>query len=345
MRAISKSPRCRASKKSSLPSRKFAICKKSNQGSGFIKAEKFNTEKNIMNKRFALCFLIFASILFFVAVFDAAAQKKPEPKKDPVLELWKKQRDKAFEKRTAPIGLEAPGIVVPKVLSDSTIKQKAKIDEMKKSGITIPLDYSEIAGQFQRGELVEVPIVTDTYFLDVGGSVSDVPLTGFDFENGQVELKTTDAKYQTLKKLADDFGGTKYDLEKPADRKQFKVRLLRMITPQAKTVLDQLAAAYQKRFSRPLRVTSLTRSVEYQIELNKTNPDSFLVKDKDAIPSHSTGLAFDLGYKHMTAEEQNFLMNKIEDLELKGKADGVREAGVNATLHVFVYADGKAPQI
>ncbi len=296
-----------------------------------------------MNKRFSLCFLIFACFWCCAAASDASAQKKPEPKKEPILELWRKQRDKASEKRNAPIGPEAPGIVVPKTLADGVVKQNAEIDEMKQAGLTIPLDYAELAERFQKGELAELPIVTETYFLDVGGSASESPLTSFDFEKGQVELKTTDAKYQTLKKLADDFGGTKYDLENPAERRQFKMRLLRLLAPQAKAVLEELAAAYQKRFSRPLRVTSLTRSLEYQVDLNKVNPDSFSVRDKDAVPSHSTGLAFDLAYKHMTADEQNFLMNKIEDLELDGKADGTREGGVNAALHVFVYADGKPP--
>jgi Family of unknown function (DUF5715) len=295
-----------------------------------------------MKNKFAFCVLFFAPFLFNGSLVETAAQSKPDPvKKDPVLELWKKQRDKAFEKRSSPTGLEPAGTVIPKALLDGISKQKAKIDEMKQAGATVPLDFADLAQRLQKGEFVELPVAAENYFLDVGGSASESPLTGFDFENGRVELKPTDARYQILQKLANDFGGTKYDLEKPADRRLFKIRLLRMITPQAKTVLEELAAAYQNKFKRPLRVTSLTRSIEYQIELNSTNPDSFLVRGKETVPPHSTGLAFDIAYKHMTAEEQNFLMNKIEDLELKGKIDGNRETGINATLHVFVYADGK----
>lgn len=298
-----------------------------------------------MKKKFAFNLLFFASILFTASVFETAAQKKPEPKKDPILELWKKQRDKSFEKRTEPVGVEAEGIVVPSVLSTSTVNQRAKLDEMQQGGYTTPLDYADLAERFMKGELVELSLATETYYLDVGSIVTNAPLTSFNFDKGKVVLKTTDAKYQTLKKLADDFGGTKYDLNKPADRKQFKLRLLRTIAPQAKPALEDLAAAYQKRFNRPLRITSISRSIEYQIDLSQVDANSFKVRGKDSLPAHVTGLAFDIAYIHMTAEEQNFLMNKIEDLELKGKADGIREYGANPTLHVFVYADGKPAKV
>jgi len=296
-----------------------------------------------MHKKFALCFLIFASLLF--AVGKTTAQVKPDSKKDSIEELWKKQREKSFETRTAPTGLNPPGILVPGELGASIVKQKAKLNEMQKGGFKTPLDYADMAELFLKGELVEIPLATDNYYLDVGSIVSDAPLTSFDFDKGQTELKPTDAKYQTLKKLADDFGGTKYDLEKPTDRKQFKQRLLRTIAPQAKPVIEEIAAAYQKLFNRPLRITSMARSLEYQVDLNKVDASSFLVRGKDSLPAHTTGLAFDIAFKHMTAEEQNFLMSKIAELEKSGKLDGIRELGVNAVLHVFVYADGKTPKI
>ena len=43
-----------------------------------------------MNKTFALCFLIFASLLF--AALETAAQKKPDSNKDSIEVFWKKQR-------------------------------------------------------------------------------------------------------------------------------------------------------------------------------------------------------------------------------------------------------------
>ena len=63
----------------------------------------------------------------------------------------------------------------------------------------------------------------------------------------------------------------KYDLNNPTHRRQMKIRLLRMFHPNAKPILEQIAKAYQQKFNRPLRVTSLSRSMLYQIGLNKIN--------------------------------------------------------------------------
>ena len=299
-----------------------------------------------MNKIFALCFLLFASLLFSAGSFKTAAQeKKPDSNTTELDKLWKKQRDKAFEKRNAPVGNNPRGIVVPRELGASIVKQQAKLAEMKKNGFEMPLDYAGLADLFVKGELIEIPLATENYYLEVGSMIGDELLTSFDFDKGTTVLKPSDAKYATLKKLADDFGGTKYDLDNPAERKQFKLRLFRTLAPAAKPVLEELAAAYQERFNRPLRITAMARSIEYQVDLNKVNAGSFLVRDKDSLPSHSSGLAFDIGYKHLTAEEQNFLMSRIARLEKDGKIDGLREMGINSTLHVFVYADGIAPKI
>jgi hypothetical protein len=298
-------------------------------------------------KKFTLCFLLLASLLFIAGTFETAAQeeKKPDSNKTEIDKLWIKQRDKAMEKRNAPVGVSPRGVVVPKELGASIVKQQAKLAEMKKNGFAMPLDYAGLAGLYLKGEFVEIPLATETFYLEVGSLIGDDPLTSFDFDNGAAVLKPSDAKYLMLKKLADDFGGTKYDLENPAERKQFKLRLFRMIAPAAKTILEELAADYQKQFNRPLRITAMARSIEYQVDLNKVNAGSFLVRDKDSLPAHASGLAFDIGYKHLTAEEQNFLMSRMAKLEKDGKIDGLRETGVNSTLHVFVYADGLAPKI
>lgn len=300
-----------------------------------------------MNKKFALNFLLFASLLLVGGSIETAAQedKAPDSKNDPVNEQLRKQREKAFEKRTAPVGVNPRGVVVPAELAPSIVKQQAKMAEMKANGFEMPLDYPGLANLVLNGGLTELPVVTETYYLDIGGMATDEPFTAFDYEKGSTALKPTDAQYATLKKLADNFNGTKFDLNDPADRKQFKIRLLRAIAPAAKTVLEELAAAYSKKFSRPLRIVSLSRSIEYQVELSKVNAGAFRVKDKDSLPAHVSGLAFDIAFKHMTAVEQNFLLTMIAKLETDGKIDGVRELGVNPVLHIFVYADGIAPKI
>ena len=147
-----------------------------------------------------------------------------------------------------------------------------------------------------------------------------------------------------LAKLAENFAGQKYDLNNPADRKQMRMRLLRMFQPRAKPILKELADAYFGKFGRPLRVTSLTRSMDYQILLNATNANSFKVRGEGSLPPHTSGCAFDLARKHMSAEEQNFVMAKLAEMERAGKLDALIEYGTNACLHVFIYHDGVAPR-
>ena len=62
-------------------------------------------------------------------------------------------------------------------------------------------------------------------------------------------------------------------------------------------VLEEVAASYHEKFDRPLPVTSLVRPDEYQHQLSKTNPNATRIET----PPHSTGLAFDILYRYMTA--------------------------------------------
>jgi D-alanyl-D-alanine dipeptidase len=187
--------------------------------------------------------------------------------------------------------------------------------------------------------------VTEDYFLDVGGSVSDAAFTTFDFDNGSTEVKQNSREFQVLSNLAKDFGGVKYDLKNQADRKMFKRRLLMTLHPKAVEVLEEIARAYKQKFNRPLRVTSMNRSLEYQFGLNRTDPNSFRVRSNNSLPPHTTGLAFDLARKQMTAEEQNFVLQKLGEMERGGRIDGLIEYGANACFHVFVYPDGKPPKM
>ena len=115
-----------------------------------------------------------------------------------------------------------------------------------------------------------------------------------------------------------------------------------MFNKRAKPILIELAEHYYAKYNRPLRVTSLTRSMDYQIGLNATNANSFKVRDENALPPHTSGCAFDLARKHMPAEEQNFVMQKLADMEHQGRLDALIEYGANACFHVFIY-DDKAP--
>jgi hypothetical protein len=84
--------------------------------------------------------------------------------------------------------------------------------------------------------------------------------------------------------------------------------------------------------------------MEYQISLNKFNPNSFKVRGPGSLPPHTSGCAFDLSRKFMSAEEQNFMSNMLADMEKDERIlDGLREGNVNACFHVFIYDDGQPP--
>jgi hypothetical protein len=256
---------------------------------------------------------------------------------------------KAFEARQGETGIRPAGLSVPKELfGDGVIKQKMKLREMNTAGYRQPLDFADLAEKRQSTDelqrLKEMPMATDSFYLDVGGSAQDSPIMSFAFPNERAEIGNGHPKYQTLARLAENFAGKKYDLNNAADRKQMRMRLLRMFHPRAQPILKELADAYHGRFGRPLRVTSLTRSMDYQILLNSGNANSFKVRGEGSLPPHTSGCAFDLARKHMTADEQNFVMAKLAEMERAGKLDALIEYGVNACFHIFIYSDGNPPR-
>ena len=254
---------------------------------------------------------------------------------------------KALEPRNGETGIRPAGMDVPKELyGDGVIKQKAKLREMRTTGnYHQPMDFAELAEKRMHHDLIEMPMATQSFYLDVGGSAPDGPFQSFSFDGGEVDIAPGSPKYQILSQLASNFSGQKYDLNNPSDRKQMRMRLLRMFNPHAKPILKELADAYFAKFGRPLRVTSLTRSMDYQILLNRGNPNSFKVRGADALPPHTSGCAFDLARKHMTAEEQNFVMQKLAEMERANKLDALVEYGVNACFHIFIWSDGIPPKM
>lgn len=145
-------------------------------------------------------------------------------------------------------------------------------------------------------------------------------------------------KLQLLQDVAGRLGGRRYDLQRPEDRRALRGRLLTFIRPEAKAVLLEIARDYSQVFHRPLPVTSLVRSHRYQTVLRRTNRNATSI---DA-PPHSTGLAFDLMTRYMTAAEQEYLMAVVARLEDEGRVEALRE-GNRDHLHVFAFADGVRP--
>ncbi|HUG52496.1 MAG TPA: DUF5715 family protein, partial [Vicinamibacteria bacterium] len=137
--------------------------------------------------------------------------------------------------------------------------------------------------------------------------------------------------------LAAEFGGRSYDLQDPEQRSQFAARMLRLLRPEARAVVEQLADEYHERFGRRLPITSLIRSERYQRSLTRVNANATKVE----FPPHATGSAFDISYRYMSGGEQQFLYDRIAQLEREGKVEALRERRNH--LHVFVFESGDRP--
>ena len=280
-------------------------------------------------------------------VADVAVESADAEDKDlNVTSAFLKDRQaKALEDRPGDKGISPAGLVVPAELrGDGVIKQKRKLAEMNSIGYAQPMDFAELAAKRLDRTLIEMPMAAESFYLDVGGSAQDKPFSSFSFKDGSNDIVPGMPKYDILSRLAGNFAGQRYSLDNPTDRRQMRMRLLRMFNPKAKPILKELADAYFKRFGRPLRVTSLTRSMDYQILLNQGNANSFKVRGEGSLPPHTSGCAFDLARKHMPAEEQNFVMKKLSEMENAGKLDALIEYGANACFHVFIY-DGPPPRM
>ena len=144
-------------------------------------------------------------------------------------------------------------------------------------------------------------------------------------------------EYASLQALAKNFAGRSFDLNKPSDRQALRVTMLSSLRPAALRILEEVAAAYHGRFNRPLPVSSLVRPEQYQRVLRRVNRNAVLIDT----PPHSTGLAFDIDYRYMSAAEQTFLMAELARLKLAGRIEAIRERSAN--YHVFAFLHGTRP--
>ena len=143
--------------------------------------------------------------------------------------------------------------------------------------------------------------------------------------------------YESLQALAMNFAGRSYNLDDSTDRYALKVSMLSSLRPPALKILEEVAKAYRDKFARPLPVSSLVRPEQYQQALRKVNRNAVLIDT----PPHTTGLAFDIDYRYMSGDEQNFLMTELARLKDEGHIEVIRERTAN--YHVFAFIDGKRP--
>ena len=114
--------------------------------------------------------------------------------------------------------------------------------------------------------------------------------------------------------------------------------MLSHVRPATLALIEELGTTYESKFGRRLPITSLVRTDEYQRLLRESgNPNAADV----APPPHTTGFAFDVYYRYMTAEEQEFVMGEIARLERAGRVEALRE--LRDHYHVFVFDGGRPP--
>jgi hypothetical protein len=146
------------------------------------------------------------------------------------------------------------------------------------------------------------------------------------------------AEHAAIEQLARDFGGRSYGLRDPVASREFQARMLSHVRPATLALIEELGTAYESKFGRRLPITSLVRTEEYQRLLRESgNPNAADV----APPPHTTGFAFDVYYRYMTAEEQEFVMSEIARLERAGRVEALRE--LRDHYHVFVFPEGRPP--
>jgi len=102
-------------------------------------------------------------------------------------------------------------------------------------------------------------------------------------------------------------------------------------------ILEEVASSYHSQFDRPLPVSSLVRPEQYQHVLRRVNRNAVTIDT----PPHSTGLAFDIDYRYMSAAEQTFLMADLARIKREGRIEVIRER--NANYHVFAFVNGTRP--
>ena len=328
---------------------------------------------------------------------------------------WTIAIEKVKADRGEPMGANAAVATPPELrhYSDRHWFLATQVAEIAQHNIYTCQDFVDLTALIQRGEIVPIPAVTDTYILfGVGEEADQRPFTRYKDEHSieiyneaqlsdaykqldekrsslnaeiaslkaqlgklnrrerskqkeiqeqisarQRDLNSADVEkalldknygrpdarqkmlrdYESLRTLASNFADRSYNLEVGSERQSLKVNMLSALRPPALKILEQVASAYHHHFDRPLPVSSLVRPEEYQRALRRVNRNAVLIET----PPHSTGLAFDIDFRYMTAAEQTFVMSELARLKNEGRIEVIRES--NANYHVFAFINGARP--
>ena len=295
---------------------------------------------------------------------SVAATPSPEELEDAI--------DRIEEERSS-----AGGVATPSELRhypDTRRFLALQIADAQEAALKIPHDDAELIEMIRAGQLVRLAPMTDTYLLyEIGEDAKDDPLIHYDadknkdvpllpsmeaVEQKKAELETEGVKGRARTAVLDTYYGDAagrdvlfkeyqevasfaaengYALTDAADRVRMHRDLLSYIRPEARDVLLKVAEAYHRQFDRLLPVTSVVRTERYQRRLGGVNANATRVE----IAPHTTGDAFDVSYRYMAPDEQNFVMNLVAKLEDEQKVEALREN--RGHIHIYAFAEGTRP--
>ena len=109
----------------------------------------------------------------------------------------------------------------------------------------------------------------------------------------------------------------------------------RYLRPWALLLLERLSQQFRNRFGRPLRVTSLLRTVSYQKSLARRNANAAPSSGPKA-SVHLTGACLDISKKGMTRTQQRWVRNVLAHLHNRKYLYAIEEFRQPA-FHVLVH--------
>jgi len=109
----------------------------------------------------------------------------------------------------------------------------------------------------------------------------------------------------------------------------------RYLRPWTKLFLARLSNQYRARFGKPLRVTSLLRTAEYQRSLQRRNGNA-ASDDGPKRSAHLTGASLDISKKGMTGAERQWLKNVLMSLHNGGHIYAIEEFQ-QPVFHILVH--------
>ena len=109
----------------------------------------------------------------------------------------------------------------------------------------------------------------------------------------------------------------------------------RYLRPWARLFLTRLSSQFRARFGKPLRVTSLLRTEQYQRSLQRRNGNAASAAGPKR-SSHLTGASLDISKKGLTQRERDWLRRVLSSLRTKGYLYAIEEYK-QPVFHIMVF--------